>query len=157
MSSQTQLLGPSSYSLSKSIIVTVTYLECSSPTVWGLVASLVEQEQSTRALYRETTCSRIHLWSQLAQQSENDKDNMARLSTKFNCGLHSSTQKVLTRQKCDDMLMVRKREILLKHDRHNTLPAMSSHSCVEALCNISALKEQHVIVCNYKIMSLSVC
>lgn len=77
----------------------VAYLVCSFPGVLGLVAFLAEQELSKQVLYRGTTWLGIHLWTQRAQQSENDKDNMTWRSqffsqwSKFNCGLHSSMEK----------------------------------------------------------------
>lgn len=100
----------SSYSLSRKLYCSaVTYPVCSSPTVWGWAASLAERERSERALYRGTTCSGIHLWSQHARQSERDRDSMTseghRFSVQhlnFNCGLHSFVRKVLARHKGGD-------------------------------------------------------
>lgn len=97
--------------------VTVPYLVCSSPRVWDSVACPAEREQSKRVLYRVLICSGIHRWSQHAQQSEKNKDNMASgsqfysLTTKFKCGLHSFCEKCAVYTKAMICNEVRERDI----------------------------------------------
>lgn len=96
-------------------------------------------------LYRVIICSGIHRRSQDAQQSEENKDNMASgsqfysLTTKFKCGLHSFCKKCAVYTKAMICNEVRERETC----RHCDFRGISYCGCVVHL-SINANKNHGI-------------